>query len=221
MRGIGARRPGTGACTLASAMTLWFWTLQHLQKSADADGAKLYKSSRQGVTFPLADALGWLLAARYQILDALELEARAAERPDLAEAAPGFTRFFTDLCHVQSARAAGEVGRITAELVYGYNRHPSWEDACAPGCCTGDDVDEIEGLIPGFAASARTYLDVIEADGSHAIKAGPCARTPGLQAFQVLRAKMDGCLTGARLAKDRAAEALTGVMIPEAPDYPA
>ena len=221
MRGIGARRPGTGACTLASAMTLWLWALQHLQKATDADGAKLYKTSRQGVTFPLADALCWLLAARFQILDVLELEARAAERPDLAEAAPGHTRFFTDMCHVQSARAAGEVGRITSELVYGYNRHPSWDDPCAPGCCSGEEVDEIEGLIPGFAASARTYLDVIEADGSHATKAGPCARTPGLQSFQALRAKMDGCLTGARLAKDRAAEALTGVMIPEAPDYPA
>ena len=34
------------------------------------------------------------------------------------------------------------------------------------------------------------------------------------------RAKLDGCLIGARLAKDRAAEALTKVMIPEALDYP-
>jgi len=36
-----------------------------------------------------------------------------------------------------------------------------------------------------------------------------------------LRLKLDGCLTGVRLAKDRAAEALTKVMIPEALDYPA
>ena len=43
----------------------------------------------------------------------------------------------------------------------------------------------------------------------------------GLEAFVRLRAKLDGCLTGARLAKDRAAEALTKVMIPEALDYPA
>jgi hypothetical protein len=35
-----------------------------------------------------------------------------------------------------------------------------------------------------------------------------------------MRAKMDGCLTGARLAKDRAATALTHVMIPEALGYP-
>jgi hypothetical protein len=43
----------------------------------------------------------------------------------------------------------------------------------------------------------------------------------GLEPFVRLRAKLDACLTGARLAKDRAAEALTKVMIPEALDYPA
>ncbi len=157
MRGIGATKPGTGACTLASAMTLWLWTLHHLQKATDADGAKLYKSSRQGVTFPLADALCWLLAARFQILDVLELEARGGSGTDLHETAPGFVRFFTDLCHVQSAHAAGEVGRITAELVYGYNRHPSWDDVCAVGCCTAQEVDDLDTLIPGYGATARSY----------------------------------------------------------------
>jgi hypothetical protein len=42
----------------------------------------------------------------------------------------------------------------------------------------------------------------------------------GMEAFVKLRVKLDGCLTGARLAKDRAADALTKVMIPEALDYP-
>ena len=45
-------------------------------------------------------------------------------------------------------------------------------------------------------------------------------RFAGLEDFVRLRAKLDGCLTGVRLAKDRAAEALTKVMIPEALDYP-
>jgi hypothetical protein len=36
-----------------------------------------------------------------------------------------------------------------------------------------------------------------------------------------LRAKLDTCLTGCRLAKDRAAESLTKVMTREALDYPA
>ncbi len=35
-----------------------------------------------------------------------------------------------------------------------------------------------------------------------------------------LRMKLDQCLTGSRLAKDRAAQALSRVMIPEALDYP-
>ena len=29
MRRIASERPGTGACTLASAMQLWLWTLHH------------------------------------------------------------------------------------------------------------------------------------------------------------------------------------------------
>ena len=64
MRRIASDRPGTGACTLASAMQLWLWTLNHVQEAKDADGVKLYHKTRQGVTFPLADALCWLLAAR-------------------------------------------------------------------------------------------------------------------------------------------------------------
>ncbi len=132
MRRIANDRPGTGACALATAMQMWLWTLQHLLKSTDADGEKLYQGARQGVTFPLADALCWLLASRSQILDLLELEAKGPENPALAEALPGLMQFFTDLCHVQAARAAGEVGRICAELVFGYNRHPAWDtEGCA------------------------------------------------------------------------------------------
>jgi hypothetical protein len=41
-----------------------------------------------------------------------------------------------------------------------------------------------------------------------------------LQTFTALRQKLDGCLTGCRLAKDRAAKGLSGVMIPEALGYP-
>jgi hypothetical protein len=42
----------------------------------------------------------------------------------------------------------------------------------------------------------------------------------GLEPFAALRAKLDTCLTGCRLAKDRAAESLTKVMTREALDYP-
>jgi hypothetical protein len=219
MRRVASIRPGTGACTLASAMELWLWSLRHLLESDDAAGKSLYHDKRHGVTFPMADALCWLVASRHQILDLLALEQQGTANPTVSEGLPGFVSFFTDLCHVQAARAAGEVGRICAELVFGYNAHPTWN---APGssCFQGEGLDSMEGLIPGIAASARALADVVEADGSHATKAGPCVRFKGMEEFTRLRGKLDGCLTGARLAKDRAANALTEVMIPEALDYP-
>ena len=221
MREIANDRPGTGACALATAMQMWVWTLRHLLKTTDADGEKLYQGARQGVTFPLADALCWLLASRSQILDLVELEAKGPENPALAEALPGLVQFFTDLCHVQAARAAGEVGRICAELVFGFNRHPAWDTEGCAACYQAEDLEAMESLIPGIASLARGYTDVIEADGSHPVKAGPCVRLTGLDEFARLRGRLDGCLTGSQLAHDRAAEALTRVMIPEALDYPA
>lgn len=220
MRRIANARPGTGACTLATAMQMWLWTLEYLQKATDADGQKLYQSARQGVSFPLADALCWLLTVRQQILDVLELEQQGPANSVVAEQLPTLLPFLTDLCHVQTARAAGEVGRVCAELIFGYRRHPAWDnDGCAT-CYVGDELDAIDEVIPGMAASARFYSDVIEVDGSHADKAGPCASTAGLEPFLRMRSKMDGCTTGSRMAKDRAADALTRVMIPEALGYP-
>jgi alkylation response protein AidB-like acyl-CoA dehydrogenase len=208
MRGIASRRPGTGACTLATAMQLWLWTLHHLQGATDADGGKLYQGNRQGVTFPLADALCWLLANRCQTLDLLELEAKGPESAVPAEGLPGVLGFLTDLCHVQAARAAGEVGRVCAELVYGYNRHAAWDSdaGCGPDACDPLATIGVDG--------SGTTMPV-------GPKAGPCVRFDGMEAFARLRLKLDGCLTGVRLAKDRAAAALTKVMIPEALDYPA
>ncbi|HEX5399658.1 MAG TPA: acyl-CoA dehydrogenase family protein, partial [Verrucomicrobiae bacterium] len=221
MRCIASDRPGTGACTLATAMQLWLWTLRHVQSATDADGAKLYHKTRQGVTFPLADALCWLLAARQFILDVVELEAKGAENPALADGLDGTVMFFNDLCHVQAARASGEVGRICAEIVHGYNRHPAWTETSCHACYCADELETLEGLIPGIDDSARAYSDVYREGEPHPLKAGPCVRFAGLEAFVRLRAKLDGCLTGCRLAKDRAAEALTKVMTREALDYPA
>jgi alkylation response protein AidB-like acyl-CoA dehydrogenase len=217
MRIHAARRPGTGACALGTAMRLWLWTLNHLQVVPDANGEKLYHGPRQAVTFALADALCWLLASRQQILDVIELEHRGPENPVVAEGLEGTVQFLTDLCHVQTAKAAGEVGRICAELVNGYNRHPAWDDEGYKGCYACDELESLESLIPGIAAVAT---DVIDTQGQHPLKAGPCPACHGLDAFQRLRTKLDGCLTGSMLSKDRAAEALTKVMIPEALDYP-
>jgi hypothetical protein len=148
----------------------------------------------------------------------LELEQRGAQDAAVVEGLAGVLNFFGDLCHVQTARAAGEAARICAELVFGYNRHPAWDEAGYRGCFTEDELDELEGFVPGIAACAT---DVIAKDGSHPVKAGPCARCNGAEQFLVMHSKLDTCLTGARVAKDRAAEAISKMMIPEVLDYPA
>jgi alkylation response protein AidB-like acyl-CoA dehydrogenase len=217
MRGIASERPGTGACTLASAMTLWLWTMNYLQRSTDPEGNKLYHGQRQGVTFALADALCWLVASRAQILDVLELEARGPDDPVAAEGLEGTVQFLSDLCHTQAAAAAGEVSRICGELVFGYNRHPAWEEEEHRNCFLAAELDEYEETMPGISAFA---IDVLAADGSHPQKAGPCAGCAGSAEFLRLQSKLTTCLSGCRLAKDRAAETVGKVMIPEALDYP-
>lgn len=219
MSRIASDRPGTGACTLAAAMELWHWTLNHLQHATDAEGQPLYRDKRQGATFPMTDALCWLLASYHQIQDVVELEKRGVSDPRIADSLPGYLRFFTDLCHVQSARAAGEVARICSELVFGYNRHPTWEPDCE-SCMGAGELDMLEGLIPGISVGIRMAGDVMEEDGSHVPKAGPCVQFAGLRAFIERRGKLDGCLTGARLARDRAGQALVAVPIPDKLDYP-
>ena len=218
MRKIASAHPGTGACALATAMTMWIWSLEHLQQSKDADGGKLYQSARQGVTFPLADALCWLVAARCQIVDVLRLDKQGVEDASIAEGLPGLVNFLTDLCHVQSARASGEVARVCAELVFGYNRHPAWDAEGTRGCWHEDELDALESIMPGINSYG---LDVIRIDGSHPDKAGPCVDCSGARPFLSLQTKLSGCLTGSRLSKDRAAEAISRMMIPEALDYPA
>jgi alkylation response protein AidB-like acyl-CoA dehydrogenase len=218
MRAIASHHPGTGACTLASAMHLWLWTLNHLQNAKDAAGNKLYHGQRQGVTFPLADALCWLLASRAQILDVLELELRGPSDPVAAEGLAGTVQFLSDLCHTQAAQAAGEASRICAELVFGYNAHPSWDEQEHRNCFSTAELEELEETMPGICAMA---VDVIAADGGHPQKAGPCAGCAGSAEFLRLQSKLTTCLTGSRLAKDRAAETVSKVMIPEALDYPA
>src|SRR5215472_16941449 len=217
MRRIASTHPGTGACTLASAMQMLLWTLNHLQKATDAAGNKLYHGNRQGVTFPMADALCWLLASRCQILDVLELEQRGAGDAVLAETLPGTVQFLSDLCRVQAAQAAGEVSHICAELVFGYNQHPSWDEEGRKRCFSACELDQFEQTMPGILSFV---VDVIGEDGSHPQKAGPCAGCEGASEFLTLQNKLSRCLSGCRLAKDRAAETVSTVMIPEALDYP-
>jgi hypothetical protein len=218
MRKIASEHPGTGACTLASAMEMWQWTLAHLQNATDPAGNKLYHGQRQGVTFALADALCWLMASRCQILDVLELQARGGYDAVAAEGLAGTVQFLSDLCHVQAARAAGEVSRVCAELVFGYNLHPAWDVEGCSHCFTTQELEELEETMPGISAFA---IDVVGVDGSHPHKAGPCAGCAGASEFQRMQNKLCTCLSGSRLAKDRAADTVSKVMIPAALDYPA
>ncbi|MEF2144029.1 MAG: acyl-CoA dehydrogenase family protein [Desulfovibrionaceae bacterium] len=155
-----------GAPALAAAIRAWLWAFDFLNTATDAEGKKLFHRKRQGVTFPMSDALCWLISACNLFDDVRALAENGPLNPTLAEGMDGLNAFYADLAFVQSARAAGEASRILAELVYGY----------------GSEQD-----------------------------ASP---------FAALRNEIDAKLSGARLAKDRAGDALTRVMIPEALDYP-
>ncbi len=168
LRALAIAKPGTGMETLAEGFELWRWMLDYVNNAKDANGRPLSQSQRHGVLFPMADALCWLLAARSFVADVQELSVKGPEHPLVGPEIEGYLNTFTDLAHVQIARAAGEVGRIGAELIYGYGG--ATEDTSA--------------------------------------------------AFQKLRSKVDLSLSGSRLAKDRAAKAITQIMIPEALDYP-
>ena len=101
-------------------------------------------------------------------------------------ACSGLLNFMSDLCHVQTARASGEVGRICAELVFGYNRHPAWDDGRLQLVLSALTIwTRWKSIMPGIAACA---LDVIAADGSHAEKAGPCAGCAGSSSSSVCAA---------------------------------
>jgi len=135
---LGAAKPETGAVAAAAAMKLWLWTLEFLLRAKDEGGARLYHSRRQGVTFPLADALCWVMATRSQIADVVELAAKGQENPVVAEGLDGLVAFFSDLAMVQAARAAGEAARICASLVYGFGPQAAEElaafDALRAAC---------------------------------------------------------------------------------------
>lgn len=174
-------QPDSGACTVATALELWSWTLKHLQQNA-------------AVVDELAEAVCPLLAARCLALDVAN------------ETAPQLRR---DLSHAFAARSAARAGAACAELVFGYRRHLVWgAEGCAT-CYDSEELDGLEGFIPGIAGYAG--VDVLEADGSHPAKAGPCVRFDGVDSFLRLRRKLDGCLTGARIARDRAGSAIAEV----------
>lgn len=183
MQRAGKEVPGLGGFVLASAMELWQYTLKYLQTAKDGNGKKLYHNKRQGVTFAMADALGWLLGPYFLATDVMELMEKGPMAPTLAEGLDDLVSFYKDLSHVQAARAAGEVSRICTDLVYGFK-------VCKCNEPTGELGDQAK-----------------------------CDQED-IKTFRELKAKVDMCMAGSRMAKDRAGNALTEVMIPEALDYP-
>jgi len=169
LHALAAAKPETGAAALAAGLELWLWTRTWIDAAKDANGRPLAQNTRHGVVYPMADAIAWLLAARSFLSDIQELAAKGPEHPVVGAEAEGYVNTFTDLSAVQSARAAGEAGRICAEVFYGYASE------------TAGDAQA---------------------------------------AFQQLHNAIGVSLAGSRLAKDRAAKAITQIMIPEALDYP-
>jgi hypothetical protein len=198
MRRVASEHPGTGACTVATAMELWAWTFDHVRR----ERSEVNAADVHGESVPLTEALGWLLSSRAFVLEMAQ-GPYARGTGDAMDAALG------DVCHAHVVRACGEVARICAELVFGARRHPAW-DTDGDACYHAHDLDVVEDYVPGLASTARAYSDVIEADGSHPDKAGPCVRFDGVEEFVRLRSKLDGCLAGGHIARIRAAAALGG-----------
>ncbi|GEM_PF-2937383 len=178
LREVASVSPDSGACTVATALKLWLWTARH------------FRSGELPVVFDeLGETLAALLAARCLALDV------AIHTDELRR----------DLSHVYAARVSATAGASCAELVFGYRRHLVWDEEGCAACYSSEELDGLEAFLPGFASGGRSTMDVIESDGSHPAKRGPCANFNGLDMFVGLRNQLDACLTGARIAKDRAA----------------
>jgi alkylation response protein AidB-like acyl-CoA dehydrogenase len=108
MRQLAAHAPWAG--TVAAAMELWCWTLDRLRHTNDSRGAPIYREARQSITFPMADGLCWLLAARALTLDVLTLRGK---RP--------VESFYFDLATVQAVHAGGQVAQLCTGLLFGHD----------------------------------------------------------------------------------------------------
>jgi hypothetical protein len=191
LREIASSRPDTGACTLASALEVWSWAMNYFRTGEGALGT----SATQAID-EMAEVLCPLLAARCLVL---EVAAKPSREGELR----------ADLSHTYAARAASAAGAACAELVFGYRRHLLWDDEGCGTCYASDELDDLGALMPGITSGAGITADIIKEDGSHPAKRGPCVRFDGVDTFMRLRNRLDGCLTGAGLARERAAATIT------------
>jgi hypothetical protein len=215
---IASTRPGTGACTLASAMRPVAVDAEPSAKATDPTGNKLYHGQRQGVTFALADALCWLVASRCQILDVLELEARGPEpiqSPPKAWKAP----CSSSATSATRRRRGGRRGLAHLRRA-GLRLQPApllgrrGSTALLPGQRTGRATKRP-------CPASRPLPSMCWRRRQPSAEGRPLRGCAGSSEFLRLQSKLTTCLSGSRLAKDRAAETVSKVMIPEALDYPA
>jgi alkylation response protein AidB-like acyl-CoA dehydrogenase len=112
---------------------------------------------------------------------------------------------------VLELEAKGPANPIVAEGLTGLVNFFSDLASVQAASAAGESARICAELVYGYNAT-----DSCSADGCCC--QGPAAAA--LEPFAKLRLKVDACLAGSRLAKDRAADALAKVMIPEALDYP-
>ncbi|OHE89497.1 MAG: acyl-CoA dehydrogenase [Verrucomicrobia bacterium RIFCSPLOWO2_12_FULL_64_8] len=112
---------------------------------------------------------------------------------------------------VLELEAKGNANPVVAEGLAGFVNFYSDLACVQAASAAGESARICAELVYGYNAT-----DTCSADGCCC--QGPAAAA--LEPFAQLRFKVDACLAGSRLAKDRAADALAQVMIPEALDYP-
>ena len=177
MRALAGERPGTGACTLASAMQLWLWTLNHVQTATDADGAKLLPQDAPGRDVP-AGRRAVLAAGRAAVHPrrGRNWKRRARKIPRWPTGWPArWISSTTSPCAMRPRRRRSRP-HLRRDLVHGYNRHPAWDETSCHACYCAEELESLEGLIPGIDGSARAYSDVAETGEDHPCKAGPCVK---------------------------------------------
>ena len=193
MRAIANDHPGTGACALATAMQMWLWTLQHLQKATDAEASYAVPERAPGRHFPAGRraVLAAGLAQPDSGRDGAGSRRAAARIPRWPKGYPACSTSSPTSATCKRRTPRAKWAAVCAELVFGYNRHPAWDTEGCATCYQADELETLEGLIPGIASLARGYTDVIESDGSHppegrAVRAlrrpravQPPARAPG------------------------------------------
>ena len=207
MHHVASDLPETGACAIASALDLWQWTADFLLGTKGSKDSPCGPDTQCGPAEwqAMADALGGLLSAGAMVQATCEqLRSDDEEKPEAPE---GLDALQLNLCQGQACRAAAQAGQTCAELVFGTRHHPKWDVSCEE-CMDAGEVDSLDAVMHGFSYGARTSGDVLESDGSHPEKAGPCVQLGKLAGFLSRRKKLDGCLSGSWLARQRAVQSL-------------